>query len=339
MKSYEEAKRIVASEAYTVKPKGKPFADCSPATQKAKRQRLEHTLAAFTERVLFARGIQRLECFARSNKALADLYERHDSTDPEGKALIRQTIDLLTEQMIESGYSIKKTNTDKERKALWAEIKDTVLKIEYQKEVDTAIKRHQLDPSTDYSDRKDLRAAIHAAELAADAAKAVEQLDLNPLADYSTRTKLNKAVRKATEAKARQELEALQSEERKRLGLDKDADASLASALSKAAQEAITGEPRGFLYFKCWVLPDDSRWYKVGITNDLKRRDSEQNVLPVAAETIASKGFPNIEEAGAVEKAFHRVLAERRIVGANNRELFHLKPAEVAALKAAIEAI
>ncbi|RNC85190.1 MAG: GIY-YIG nuclease family protein [Synechococcus sp. YX04-3] len=95
----------------------------------------------------------------------------------------------------------------------------------------------------------------------------------------------------------------------------------------------------GYLYFKVWVLQDSSKWYKIGITNDLRHRDAEQNVLPVPATTLHSVRFFNIEHARIAEKKFLETLSDYRIKGANNRELLNLKPEQVQAIIGAMKAI
>ena len=50
----------------------------------------------------------------------------------------------------------------------------------------------------------------------------------------------------------------------------------------------------------------------------------EQNVLPVPAQTIFLLKLDSMEQAAAVEKAILSSLAERRILGAQNKELFKL---------------
>ena len=86
-------------------------------------------------------------------------------------------------------------------------------------------------------------------------------------------------------------------------------------------------------------MPDSSKWYKIGITNDLRRRDAEQNVLPVPATTLQSVRFFSIEHARTAEKVFLEILSKNRIKGANNKELFNLEPAQVQAIIGAMKAI
>ena len=126
------------------------------------------------------------------------------------------------------------------------------------------------------------------------------------------------------------------------LGLNAEADPELAEKLFKSAEQGLQAESinsAGYLYFKVWVLPDGSKWYKIGITNDLRRRDAEQNVLPVPATTLQSTRFFNIEHARIVEKKFLETLSSYRIKGANNKELLSLKPEQVQAIVGAMKAI
>jgi hypothetical protein len=122
-----------------------------------------------------------------------------------------------------------------------------------------------------------------------------------------------------------------------RLGLDAEADTNLALMLdeegSRALHECIQ-KVSGFLYFKVWVLPEGTKWYKIGITNDPERRDGEQNVLPVPSETLKLIRTPSIEYARSLESAFRKALGQSNIKGAGNRELFHLRPKQAVAIVA-----
>lgn len=112
-------------------------------------------------------------------------------------------------------------------------------------------------------------------------------------------------------------------------------DEKLAGALWHALE--TTPPTGGFIYFKRWKMPDSSCWFKVGITNNPDRRETEQNVLPVAAETIVCVDVGSMDRARAVEAVVHQVLEEQRITDANNRELFHLSDQQAAAVKAVLE--
>ena len=153
-----------------------------------------------------------------------------------------------------------------------------------------------------------------------------------------------KKRRSAAEEKARKkEIEQKKAEAKRiSLGLNAEADPNLAAKLVEAAGRALERErssSAGYLYFKVWVMPDNSKWYKIGITNDLRRRDAEQNVLPVPPTTLHSVRFFSIDHARIVEKIFLETLSGSRIKGANNRELFSLKPAQVQAIIGAMKAI
>jgi hypothetical protein len=94
---------------------------------------------------------------------------------------------------------------------------------------------------------------------------------------------------------------------------------------------------KGYVYLKRWCMGDGRSWYKIGITNNPERRDAEQNVLPVPAETIACIEVESIERARSIEARIHRSLAPYRIREAKNRELFHLTPSQLSALEQAFD--
>ena len=111
---------------------------------------------------------------------------------------------------------------------------------------------------------------------------------------------------------------------------------TLAEVLVENARKRLM-ESYGFLYLKQWTLADNSRWHKIGITNDLRRRASEQNILPVPCLTLAWIKLDSMEEARAIEQAFHETLEIYRIKEANNRELFVLNDEQLAAVLIAIQ--
>jgi hypothetical protein len=92
--------------------------------------------------------------------------------------------------------------------------------------------------------------------------------------------------------------------------------------------------PRGYVYLKRWRMPTGVSWYKVGVTSNPSRRHSEQNVLPVPAETIACVEVESMERARSVEADFRRLLAAQRIRDASNRELYELTLSQLSALQA-----
>lgn len=112
-------------------------------------------------------------------------------------------------------------------------------------------------------------------------------------------------------------------------------DATLAGALWHALD--TTPPTVGYVYFKRWSMPDGTSWYKVGVSNDPGRRDVEQNVLPVPAQTIVCVDVGNMDRARAIEAVIHKVLKDQRITDSNNRELFHLTIRQAAAVKAVIK--
>ena len=120
------------------------------------------------------------------------------------------------------------------------------------------------------------------------------------------------------------------------LGVGSEADIALADEIKKALDNSLKGIC-GYLYFKVWSLPDGSKWYKIGVTNSPSRRDAEQNVLPVKAQSLITQKLSSMEHARAAEAAIHQVLDKNRIRNANNKELFSLKPSQVASIKQIIE--
>lgn len=137
-----------------------------------------------------------------------------------------------------------------------------------------------------------------------------------------------------TEAE-KQKIEAQQRSQRAaRLFSMVGQDEELASALWNALD--TTPPTVGFVYLKRWKMPDGSCWFKVGITNNPDRRETEQNVLPVAAETIVCVDVGSMDRAKAIEVVIHQVLDEQRIKDANNRELFFLSTQQASAVKAVL---
>jgi hypothetical protein len=94
-----------------------------------------------------------------------------------------------------------------------------------------------------------------------------------------------------------------------------------------------------WLYFKKWTLGDGTSWYKVGITNDLSRRDAEQNVLPVPAETLEAILLPSKSRAREMEIIIHSVLDSYNIKDAGNKELFSLDLEQEKAIHTALRGL
>ena len=78
----------------------------------------------------------------------------------------------------------------------------------------------------------------------------------------------------------------------------------------------------GYLYIRTWKVSGNTQWYKIGIINDLERRETEQNVLPVAAKTLATAKVASMDHARTIEQAIHKTIEKFKIKNANNRELF-----------------
>ena len=116
--------------------------------------------------------------------------------------------------------------------------------------------------------------------------------------------------------------------ERAKLGIGEDSDIELVRSLVDLTKQYIS-ENEAYLYFKCWSLKDGTKWYKLGVTVDLERREREQNVLPVPSQTLEQVSFDSQDAAYAAEKAFLQVLEEFKIKDANNRELMELNPIQV----------
>lgn len=49
-------------------------------------------------------------------------------------------------------------------------------------------------------------------------------------------------------------------------------------------------------------------------------------MLPVPAQTVYLVRLDSMEHARATEKAFHKILADKRVEGAMNKEIFQLSP-------------
>jgi hypothetical protein len=123
-------------------------------------------------------------------------------------------------------------------------------------------------------------------------------------------------------ARLQDELHSLQHETDELQGDQYDSD--ILEKLEEEIERSLQLQP-GYLYLKQWALPD-ATWFKIGITNSPSRRDSEQNVLPVPAQTVYLVRLDSMEHARATEKAFHKILKSKRIEGAMNKEIFQLSP-------------
>jgi len=114
-----------------------------------------------------------------------------------------------------------------------------------------------------------------------------------------------------------------------------DSDSVLLASLIEGG--SVISDTKGYVYLKQWRMSDGNTWHKIGITNNPNRRETEQNILPVPAETIACVEFKTIERARSVEKIIHQKLAHLRISGARNRELFRLSPSQLSAVMSALK--
>jgi len=119
-------------------------------------------------------------------------------------------------------------------------------------------------------------------------------------------------------------------------GLDARCDPGLFLQIKEAIQSARR-RTRAFVYIRSWELSDGTKWYKIGKTNNLRRREVEQNVLPVPARTLGHIEAACEEEALEIESAILSILDRSRIKGASNRELFHLEPSQLQSILAAMD--
>jgi len=126
-------------------------------------------------------------------------------------------------------------------------------------------------------------------------------------------------------------LEGKKALKAQKTSLPNNADKIFASNLIAAIEDA-RNQTGGYVYLKQWTLADGTRWFKVGITNNPNRRDTEQNVLPVPAVTLRLMETQSMDQAAAIEKAIHQQLVAQKVKGAGNRELFHLNDAQLSAL-------
>ena len=134
--------------------------------------------------------------------------------------------------------------------------------------------------------------------------------------------------RDKVEEQKKKKIENALKKERAKLGIGEDSDIELVRNLVDRTKQYIS-ENEAYLYFKCWSLKDGTKWYKLGVTVDLERREREQNVLPVPSQTLEQVSFDSQDAAYAAEKAFLQVLEEFKIKDANNRELMELDPTQV----------
>ena len=118
---------------------------------------------------------------------------------------------------------------------------------------------------------------------------------------------------------------------RKKLGIGEKGNVDLSKELIETMNQDLR-KVAGFLYIRRWKVSGGTTWFKIGITNDLDRRESEQNVLPVAAKTLATAKVASMEHARAIEKSIQNVIYKYQIKNSNNRELFRLKPDDLASL-------
>ena len=118
---------------------------------------------------------------------------------------------------------------------------------------------------------------------------------------------------------------------RKKLGIGEKGNLELSTNLMENINKDLKNV-EGYLYIRTWKINKQTQWFKIGITNDLERREMEQNVLPVAAKTLATAKVASMDHARSIEQSIHKVIEDFKINNANNNELFKLKPDDLASL-------
>ena len=238
--------------------------------------------------------------------------------DNEGKTYYERVIGDFSDFLGTLHLEYPLSDTRSIRSNLWKRIKAQVAEEDKERERLRLIEKYNLDKNLPL-----LKARI--------AAKKVDAKQAREEAAARVKQEREAAVQ------AKEAREAADAAHRERLGLNDEADLDLALKLEQRAKLAMKNAEKGYLYFKCWVLPDDSKWYKIGITNNPSRREAEQNVLPVPAHTLHIIALASTDHARHAEGAFHNVLDHEQIKGAGNRELFSLKPKQVQAVIAAMK--
>jgi len=307
MKSLEEAKHLIETGTAQYRRARrqrevdlKAWNEYSESTKRRKTQRLQEALLALEgSSYIDKRNIEEIYCVQQDIDSVVGAYLCEG--DAEGEVMAAQCRRKFASFLSFLHLPYPLPSDPYIRMRLWSEVKAKVVKEDADRERLSLIREFGLDEGLS------LRRARNAAQ-------------------------------KASEKMCEQAEQMRQQAERERLGIAEEVDVNLVSELiDRATQEVSRISPQGFLYFRCWAMPDGTRWYKVGITNDLKRRESEQNVLPVSMETLAVASFSSFEQARAVELALHKVLEAHRIRGAQNRELFGLEPSQVTAVIFAIK--
>ena len=122
------------------------------------------------------------------------------------------------------------------------------------------------------------------------------------------------------------------------LGVDASRVSKFAALIIERALEAQSRQDC-YIYLKMWDVGGGKTWYKVGITNDLSRRDREQNVLPVPAATLLAIKVASEQSAKAIERSIHDSLSQFRVLGAQNKELFELESSVLTDLISAMKVL
>ena len=159
-------------------------------------------------------------------------------------------------------------------------------------------------------------------------------LSFDEVKEESEKIKLTRKYKIDSNLTLEEVKKVVDSKIRKKLGIGENVNSDLSKELIEKINRNIKNikSEEGYLYIRTWKVSGNTQWYKIGITNDLERRESEQNVLPVAAKTLATAKVASMEHARTIEQSIHKTIEKFKIKNANNRELFKLKPDELASL-------
>ena len=159
----------------------------------------------------------------------------------------------------------------------------------------------------------------------------IQNLKINAQKNEKEKLKLIKKL-KLDENLSYGEVKEIEADiKRKKLGIGEKGNLKLSTNLMENINKDLKNV-EGYLYIRTWKINKQTQWFKIGITNDLERREMEQNVLPVAAKTLATAKVASMDHARSIEQSIHKVMEDFKINNANNNELFKLKPDDLASL-------
>lgn len=315
MKSLEEARRQLERSEIKYRraqrKNTKKWDDYTVATRKKKHQAFMNAIDAAIDNKKYKRKRDIHEFYAVQQKLHSSANIYLFDGDQEGKQYYERSILEFSKFLAAMHLKYPLSSNFTSRSNRWKEVKAKVEKDDKERERLHWIESFNLDKDLTYIKARNA------------AKREKKQLD--------------EKAKKAQEQLAKEAREKAAEAERTRLGLNDAADLDLAIKLEQRATLEMNKAEKSYLYFKCWVLPDDSKWYKIGITNNPSRREAEQNILPVPANTLHIIALPSTNHARLAETAFHDVLNHAQIKNAGNRELFTLKPSQVQAVIAAMK--